>query len=387
MRPRTLLSLACLLGAASRAAVPARAQAPTDVAPAFRILSPSADAYISGATTLSASLTPANAATRILFFVDGKQVCETVAQPFECSWEAGGSVVAHQIRVVAELTGGGRIVRVLRTRPLGYAEKVDVDVVQVIATVTDGGGHFLTGLPRSAFHVEEDGKPQKISHFGSEDVPLELIVAVDVSGSMTPAMPRLKRAVKEFLGAVPSRDQVTLIGFNDSIFALTRRAVDPAERMKAVDRLAPWGATALYDVILKGIDMLGKQPGRRAMIVFSDGEDQGSHASIVDVERRLQASDVTLYMIGQGRGVEVAALKTIMLRLVEPTGGRALFTDSVDQLHGAFTDLLEELSNQYLLGYESSNTRRDEAFRRIAVQVDGQSHVRARQGYRAMAPR
>src|SRR5713101_5252735 len=92
MRPRTLLSLACLLGAASRAAVPARAQSPPDVAPAFQILSPSADAYISGATTLSASLTPANAATRILFFVDGKQVCETVAQPFECSWEAGGSV-------------------------------------------------------------------------------------------------------------------------------------------------------------------------------------------------------------------------------------------------------------------------------------------------------
>ena len=387
MRPSAILSLACLLCAASRAAVPARAQAPANGAPALEILSPSADAYISGATTLRAGLTPATAATRILFFVDGRQVCEAVAQPFECSWEAGGSIVAHQIRVVAELMGGGRIVRTLRTRPLGYAEKVDVDVVQVIATVTDNSGHFLTGLPRSAFHVEEDGKAQTISHFGSEDVPLELVVAVDVSGSMTPAMPRLKKAVKEFLGAVPSRDQVTLIGFNDSIFALTRRAVDPAERMKAVDRLAPWGATALYDVILRGVDMLGKQPGRRAMIVFSDGEDQGSHASIVDVERRLQASDVTLYMIGQGRGVEVAALKTIMLRLVEPTGGRALFTDSIDQLHGAFTDLLEELSNQYLLGFESSNTRRDEAFRKITVQVDGQPHVRARQGYRAMAPR
>src|SRR5262249_25996245 len=206
----------------------------------------------------------------------------------------------------------------------------------------------VTGLPQSAFHLEEDGRLQRISHFGAEDVPLELIVACDVSGSMTPAMPRLKTAVKEFLGAVPSRDQVSLLGFNDSIFALTRRAIDPAERIKAVDRLAPWGATALYDVILRGVDMLGKQPGRRAMIVFSDGADQGSHASITDVERRLQASDVTLYMIGQGRGVEVDALKAIMLRLVEPTGGRALFTDNIEQLHAAFSDLLEELSNQYL---------------------------------------
>jgi Ca-activated chloride channel homolog len=355
--------------------------------PDLEILSPAADAYISGTTVLRASLTPSDAASRIVFSVDGKQVCDAAAPPFECSWEAGSSIVAHQVRVVADLKGGGRVIRTVRTRALGYAEKVDVEVVQIIATVTDGSGHFVTGLPRSAFHIDEDGRPQSISHFGAEDVPLELVVACDVSGSMTPAMPRLKIAVKEFLGAVPASDQVTLIGFNDSIFALTRRQIDPAERIKAVDRLAPWGATALYDVILKGVDMLGKQPGRRAMIVFSDGEDQGSHASITDVERRLQASDVTLYMIGQGRGVEVEALKTVMHRLVEPTGGRALFTDNIDQLHMAFSDLLEELSNQYLLGYESTNTKRDEAFRKISLRVDGQSRVRARQGYRAVAPK
>lgn len=362
-------------------------RAQTSPAPRLEIASPVADAYLSGTTVFRATLTPPDAATRILFSVDGKQVCDVPAPPFECSWEAGSNVVAHQIRVVADLKGGGRVIKTLRTRSLGYAEKVDVDVVQVIATVTDSSGHFVTGLEKSAFHLEEDGKPQKISHFGSEDVPLELIVACDVSGSMTPAMPRLKTAVKEFLAAVPSRDQVSLLGFNDSIFALTRRAVDPAERIKAVDRLAPWGATALYDVILRGVDMLGKQPGRRAMIVFSDGEDQGSHASITDVERRLQASDVTLYMIGQGRGVEVEALKNIMQRLVEPTGGRALFTDNIDQLHAAFSDLLEELSNQYLLGYESTNRKRDEAFRKISLRVDGHSRVRARQGYRAVAPK
>ena len=92
-------------------------------------------------------------------------------------------------------------------------------------------------------------------------------------------------------------------------------------------------------------------------------------------------------MIGQGRGVEVDALKVVMQRLVEPTGGRALFTDNIDQLHAAFSDLLEELSNQYLLGYESTNPKRDEVFRKISVRIDGQSRVRARQGYRAVAPK
>jgi Ca-activated chloride channel family protein len=375
---RALLLLAAGVLAAQTGSAPA---------PQLTIAAPAPDAYLSGTTVLRAALSPPDAATRVLFSVDGRQVCAVTAPPFECSWEAGSGVVAHQIRVVADLKGGGRVIKTVRTRALGYAENVDVEVVQVIATVMDGSGHFVTGLPRSAFHIQEDGKPQTISHFGAEDVPLELIVACDVSGSMAPAMPRLKSAVKEFLGAVPSRDQVSLLGFNDSIFPLVRRAIDPAERIKAVDRLAPWGATALYDVILRGVDMLGRQPGRRAMIVFSDGEDQGSHAAITDVEKRLEASDVTLYMIGQGRGVEVAALKAVMQRLVDPTGGRALFTDDIDQLHSAFADLLEELSNQYLLGYESTNRKRDDAFRKITVRVDGQSRVRARQGYRVVPPK
>ena len=153
--------------------------------------------------------------------------------------------------------------------------------------------------------------------------------------------------------------------------------------MKAVDRLAPWGSTALYDAVLRGVDMLGRQAGRKALVVFTDGEDQGSHASINDVERRLQSSDVTLYMVGQGRGVSTDAFKKIMLRLVAPTGGRALFTDSIDELHEAFNELLDELSNQYLVGYPPSNSRRDDTWRRIKVDVDGYHQVRARQGYLA----
>ena len=104
-----------------------------------------------------------------------------------------------------------------------------------------------------------------------------------------------------------------------------------------------------------------------------------------DVERRLQSSDVTLYMIGQGRGVTMESLKRVMERLANPTGGRALFTENIEELHNAFADLLDELSNQYLLGYQSTNTKRDDQWRRIKVDVDGHHEVRARQGYRAIA--
>ena len=178
---------------------------------------------------------------------------------------------------------------------------------------------------------------------------------------------------------------MTVIGFNDTVFSLTRPGAQPADRTKAIDRLAAWGGTALYDVILRSIDMAGRQVGRKAVIVFTDGEDEGSHAVIADVEQRLQASDATLYMIGQGRGVTLDPLKRIMERLSKPTGGRALFTESIDELHDAFNNLLDELSQQYLLGYPPTHGVRDDTFRRIKVNVEGGYQVRARQGYRASA--
>jgi VWFA-related protein len=362
---------------------PATATPPVTPASPAAISSPDADAFLSGPTMLRAAIDPTLTTDSVTFFVDGRQLCSLTEPPFECEWDAGTTISAHLIRLVVQPAGGQRIVKTLRTKGLGYADRVNVEAIQVTVTVTDDSGRFVGHIPRAAFHVFEDGKPQPVTYFASEDVPLELIVAVDISGSMTTSMPKLKTAVKDFLQAVPERDQVTLLGFNDSVFALTRKTTNPAERVRAVDRLAPWGATALYDVIVRAVDMLGRQIGRKALVVFSDGEDQGSHVSLEDVERRLQASDVTLYMIAQGRGISQDYLRRTMQRLTVPTGGRTFTTDSVDQLHGAFEELLDELSNQYLLGYQPTNAQRDDTWREIKVQVDGQGNVRARQGYRA----
>jgi Ca-activated chloride channel homolog len=380
--PRVATFAVLLFGVASAIHL-AAVQAPADPLPSAKLVSPEPDAWATGVMTLRATVDEAAPVENVTFFVDGRQVCIVTQRPFECEWDAGSDVKAHQFRAVFTLVEGGRVARSVRTRGLTFVDKVNVEVVQVTVTVTDDSGHFVGGIPRSAFKIFEDGKPQTVTYFASEDVPLELIVAVDISGSMGPSMPKLKRAVKDFLGAVPSNDQVTLLGFNDNVIPLARKATDPADRIRAVDRLAPWGATALYDVILRGIDMLGRQTGRKALVVFTDGEDQGSHVAIEDVERRLQASDVTLYMIAQGRGISQEYLKRTMQRLTIPTGGRTFTTDSVDALQGAFEELLDELSNQYLLGYPPTNIKRDDTWREIKVQVDGHSGIRARQGYRA----
>jgi VWFA-related protein len=388
----TAVALAVVVSPSAQAPVtnppadtPPRAAADAPPTPRIQILSPDTSQFVSGPTKLRATVQPLDGVTGVTFFIDGRQVCEFGAAPFECEWDAGRDVVAHQVRVVAALDGGGRVVRTLRTRGLAYADKVEVDAVQVTVTVTNDRGKFVPGIPQQLFRIYEDGQMQTIGYFASEDVPVELVVAVDISGSMTAAMPRLKRTVRNFLQAVPTGNQVTLLGFNDSVFTLTRRSTDPGERVRAVDRLAPWGATALYDVIIRGIEMLGRQTGRRALVVFTDGEDQGSHVTLDDVERRLQASDVTLYMIGQGRGLTHDYLRKVMQRLTVPTGGRVFTTDNIEALQGAFEELLDELSNQYLIGYQPSYTTRDDAWHEIKVEIEGEPvNIRARQGYRAM---
>jgi Ca-activated chloride channel family protein len=351
------------------------------------ITSPEPDSYAAGIVTLRAAIAPGRRVkdiARAMFYIDGRLVC-TVMEPtrLECPWDAGAHIKEHVIRAVVELHGGTRAVTSMRTKGLDLAEAVRVEVTQVTAVVHDGG-RFIKGLPASAFRVLEDNVPQKIAHFSSEGAPLDLVIAIDVSESMTQAMPQLKNSVKRFLSALSPKDQVTLTAFNDSMFTLSRRDATADQRLRAVDRLAPWGGTALYDVIVRGLQQLSKQPGRRVLVVFSDGDDKSSHSTLQAVEQAVRSSDATLFMVALGRGVRNAALKGSIERLVDMSGGRALFVERSDQLDGPFAEILEELSNQYVIGYESSNTKRDGAWREIKVELPKHDYqVRARQGYNA----
>lgn len=377
--------VALMAAAALASAVSIAAAQSDDVLPlTVTIDAPADGSYVSGPTPLVARVTPFDGSVTVRFYADGKEVCVLQKAPYECGWDAGPLVKQHQIRAVAT-RGTTRVVKTVSTKDVGYAESVNVDVVQITAAVTSGRGKYVKGLARQAFRVFEDGQPQTISHFAAEGVPLELVVALDTSSSMTEAMPSLKAAVKAFLSALSPRDRVAVLGFNDNIFTVIGKTNAPMERVDAIDGLSAAGFTSLYDVILHGVDLLGRETGRKALVVFTDGEDQGSHGTIEDAERALQSSDATLYMIGEGRGASMERLKKVMQRLVDTTGGQALFADKPSELRQRFGELLTDLSNQYLLGYAPTNARHDGTLRHIRVEVDGRYDVRARQAYRAPA--
>lgn len=351
--------------------------------PAVRLVSPVEGGYVSGDVVMTAVVEAAAQDIECLqFFADGTLVCTVERPPWVCAWNAGSQIRRHLIRVVVHLGDGRRLVDNVRTEAVEYAEAVDVDVVQVTVTVLDGS-RFVRGLSRDAFRVYEDDVRQPILHFAAEGIPLELVTAIDISESMTGAIGQVRESVKLFLAALRPEDRVTLVAFNENIFVVGQPATDLAFRLDAVDQLMPWGATALHDVILRSFELLGRQAGRHGVVVFTDGDDTASRARREAVERRAETSDAILYMIGQGRAVDEPALKQLCEHLAARSGGRAYFPRRPEDVGDAFTAIVQELSNQYLLTYAPPSPAHDEAWHRIRVEVaGGRYEVRARQGYR-----
>lgn len=363
--------------------VTASAQAP---APALRIAAPTEGSFVNGPTRLVAMIDPpsaTNTVTQLTFFADAHVVCSLMRPPFECDWDAGERVVTHQIRATATLKNGERLVQNVATRGLSHEEAVDVDVIQVTAVVTSNDGRFVPRLTQSDFRVLEDDRPQPITSFASEDIPLELVTAIDVSSSMEEALPHVRTAAKTFLAGLAPNDKATVLSFNDNIFTVAPRGTDHEARVRAIDRMRPWGGTALYDVIIRSLELAGRRTGRHSVVLFSDGDDQSSHAPLSAAIARAESSDATIYAIGQGRAVKSSELQRILKQLAGTSGGRAFFTENSGKLEEIFNEILEDLRHQYLLKYPAPGDRRDGVFHRIRVEVNGGKYrVRARDGYR-----
>jgi Ca-activated chloride channel homolog len=357
-------------------------------APPLRITSPEADAILSGATRLEAALAPETltAVETVTFFVDGRLVCTVERAPFGCNWNAGDVVRGHHVRVVATLTDGRRLIQNLRTKDLGHVEKVRTEAVLVPVIVTQNG-EFVRGLKQQDFEVFEDGVKQPIASFVNENAPLDLVLAVDISGSMESALGDVKAAVKQLLSKLRPGDAATLVGFNDTFFIAAEREKDPQTRQNAVDLLTSWGGTALYDATVRTLDMVSREWGRKGVVIFSDGDDRHSLTPRETAMARVQASDAMLYAVGFGGGATVPALRSSLESYARSTGGRPFFPRTVKDLDAVFDEIVAELANQYVLSYSSTNLKSDKAWRNIKVQVrTGKYNVRARRGYPVNGP-
>jgi Ca-activated chloride channel homolog len=350
------------------------------------ITSPVADTIVTGASRLEAEISPPAEVRSVSFFVDGRLVCTVEQAPYGCAWDAGPVVRGRHVRVVAQLAAGGRLVGNVRTKDLGYQERIRVDAVLVPVIVTERG-KFVRGLKKGDFQLFEDGVAQPVGSLVSEESPLELVLAVDISGSMEAALPTVKQAVKQLLAKLRPGDAVTLVGFNDTTFIVAERETDQRTREDAVDLLESWGGTALYDATVVALDLVGKGWGRKGVVIFSDGDDRDSLTRRETAMSRVHASDAMLFTVGFGAGGSVPELRKKLETYAQSTGGRAYFPTNIEELDQSFDSIVNELANQYVLSYTSTNQAQDRNWRNIKVQVPkGKYGIRARQGYRTTEP-
>ena len=358
-------------------------------APSVRITAPEKDAIVSGPTKLEVAIEPAEVirtVQSVAFTVDGRQACVVERAPFTCTWDPGDVVRAHHVRVVVNLPNGGQLTDNVRTKDLGFTERIRTDAVLVPVIVTHDG-QFVRGLKAQDFEITEDGVKQPIASLASEDAPLDLVLTIDVSGSMERSLDGVKAAVKHLLSKLRHGDAATLVGFNDTMFLATEREKDQAARERAVDLLSAWGGTALYDATVRSVDLVSKEWGRKGIVIFSDGDDHNSLTSRAEATARIQASDAMLYAVGFGAGATVTGLRNSLESYARATGGRAFFPQRAQELDAAFDQIVSELANQYVLSYAPANPQQDNRWRAIKVRVkSGKYEIRARQGYRAAGP-
>ncbi len=355
--------------------------------PALEVLSPDGARYLSGRERLAVRLTPAGATARVEFFIDGQRVCLRERLPFECDWDAGADGQARVVRILATLADGRRLVRRVHTPArAGMTFRSAVNVVLVPAVVTDRRGRYVTDLVEDRFEVREDGEPRQVTYFSPPSASgLDLVIALDISGSMRDAMPALKRGVSTLIGNLAPGDAITVLAFNDRVFEVATRETDRSRLLSVIAGLETSGYTSLYDAIGRSLALVAGEPQRKAVLVFTDGDDRSSFSSLQSVERRVETSDAPLYVVTLGRRSEVREVRDVVTRLAGVSGGQVFPVDRLDRLERALGSFVDDLRHQYLLGFTPPPAAGGAgAFRRLAVDVRGGSfRVRAREGYRS----
>jgi Ca-activated chloride channel family protein len=276
--------------------------------------------------------------------------------------------------------------------PKPFVLEVDVNLVSITAVVHDKAGRFISGLGPKDVTILEDGVPQDVTIFreaagGEEKIPLSIVLVLDASGSMKENMGFLQEAATSFVNKLVDVDEALVVQFNDSVKGSVEFSGDTDRLEQFIASLQAWGGTSLYDAIKYSLDRIKDRSGRKALIVFSDGDDTTSSLKESEVVDFARAVEATVYSVGirsGGPGMASGAPKGFMKRISGETGGDYFFPDHVGDLIKVFAAISEELHHHYLLAY-SPKKPPDGLFRKIEVRIARKdAEVRVRKGYFAV---
>jgi Ca-activated chloride channel homolog len=311
--------------------------------------------------------------------------------------------------------GGGPETNSKEKTPEDMTVKLNTALVSVPVIVTDRDGKFIPNLTERSFTLYEENVKQSIDNFKSTEVPFNVVLILDTSGSTRFKLEDIQEAALSFIDQLRDQDRVMIVSFDSQVYIDSEFTSDRKKLRKAILQTRTGGATRLYDSIdLVLTERLAKITGRKAIVLFTDGVDTGSRlatsASTIDLVEESGAllygiqydtkDDVRRGSVGTARGgsrpVTIQIPTTgaseedykradrYMREVVDRSGARLYKADLLTDVKQAFQLIADELRHQYTISYYPSNDKRDGSYRRIRVIVDqSNAAVRARKGYRA----
>ena len=279
--------------------------------------------------------------------------------------------------------------------------RAEVDQVVIYLSVSDPEGQLVSGLAQDQFTVFENRIEQQITYFGQDDIPSTLGIVFDRSGSMRNKIDLVNEAAQLFVAMNNPLNELFLITFDDEVMLEENFTRDIYDIKDALDNIVVSGGTALYDAIHLAVDKATKgAESKKAVVVFTDGEDKDSYYRHEELLDKIRESDVQVYIVAfldpdlsDSRGIfgvfksKRNKVEEKIQNIAEYTGGKAFFPEKIEDLAGTFASIAEQLRSQYRLAYVSSNPSRNGAWRRIDIALakaqESGWRVRAKRGYLA----
>jgi Ca-activated chloride channel homolog len=259
---------------------------------------------------------------------------------------------------------------------------VAVRMVEVSASVFDHKGVPVIGLGRERFSVYDNGERQDLDYFQETTAPVSCALLLDTTGSMEQQLPLLKKVVNQFIDGLRSDDEVAVYQFTATLNLRQDFTTDKREAKQAVMALRTQGQTALFDALAQVVHQMSGRPGKKAIVLFTDGDDNASSLNARRAIAGAKEAGIPVYAVAFGEASRSKALLSVLEDIAGSTGARALAVRDHKKLARAFEDLLSNVSHTYMLAYEVPPAA-GEGWREIRVDVEGlkRARIRAREGY------
>jgi VWFA-related protein len=273
----------------------------------------------------------------------------------------------------------------------GFVFKKEVEEVVLHATVIDNKQHIVTNLDKTNFNVFEDGRPQTITSFRHEDIPVAMCIVVDNSGSMREKREKVNAAALNLVRASNPNDEVCVVNFNDEYYLDQDFTANINKLREGLEKIETRGGTALYDAVVASANHLKQDAKLEKKVIFvvTDGDDNESTETLEQAVRRLQTENgPTVYAIGILEGEDHARhAKRALQIMCEKTGGIAFLPKTLDEVDAISRSVAHDIRSQYTIGYKPTAPRSQGGYREVKVDAHSSKHdkltVRTKSGYYA----